>query len=232
MDVVAAEAYSDRRGQPEPAVRGVLEGPRMDGGIHRLCRIGFMDQCETAADHRIAHFADRHGARHRCRPAQPQQPVGTVEFVDGGAAFDPVDVAPQRQGLGVSEQSVDTPTHHQPFADRASVGLHRGGGRRRSDHGTFGQQMPGPLARLWMRRILLVDREFVADPPVGDQFAAVADQRIHASPTSGIDANPVVPVGDLQRRRPAPSPGPTPRARSGRPAMPSDGTSRASQLRV
>ena len=58
-----------------------------------------VQQPEPTADHRIADLADRQRARHRARPAQPQQAVCARELVDGGPAFHPGDVVPQRQNL-------------------------------------------------------------------------------------------------------------------------------------
>lgn len=41
------------------------------------------------ADDGVADLADRHDPRHQARPAQPHQPVGAGELVDGGAAVHP-----------------------------------------------------------------------------------------------------------------------------------------------
>ena len=71
-------------------------------------------QTETATDHGIADLADRQRTRHRARPAQPDQPVGSGEFVDGGAAVEPIQPVPEGQGLGVAEQVADRTFDHQP----------------------------------------------------------------------------------------------------------------------
>ena len=71
------------------------------------------------------------------------------------------------------------------------------GGTRRRRHRPLGQQMPRPLSRPGVRRVLRVDGELVADASAGDQFAAVAHQGVHAAAARRVDAQPVVLVADL-----------------------------------
>ena len=106
-------------------------------------------QAEAATDHRVTDLADRHRARHRARPAQPQQPVLAGEFVDGGAAVDPVDAVPQRDRLRVAQQPSMRPRDDDPLTQRTAVGAARR--RAYADEqttGPFGQQMPRPLTGL------------------------------------------------------------------------------------
>ena len=79
-------------------------------------------QRETAPDDGVTDFADRHRARHRARPSQPDQLVGVAEVVDRGAAVDAVDAVPQRQGLGVAQHMSDATAHDEPVPDRAVLG--------------------------------------------------------------------------------------------------------------
>ena len=197
-----ADADPHRRGQPDPAVRGVVQRPGMRGGVDGAVLPGVVvvHQPEAAADHGVTHLADRQRAGYRARPAQPHQPVGAGELLDRGGALHPVDAVPQRQHLRVAQQVADAPAHHQPFAQRAAVGLHRLGRRgRRTHHRPAGQQVPRPLTGLRVRRVFLVDRELVADPPVGDQLTVAGhlDQRGHPATAGGVDPQAVVLVGDL-----------------------------------
>ncbi|COW25049.1 Uncharacterised protein [Mycobacterium tuberculosis] len=48
----------------------------MLGGVHRFGPL--VQQRETPPDDGVPHFADRHGAGYRTRPAQPQQAVFPV----------------------------------------------------------------------------------------------------------------------------------------------------------
>ena len=86
-----------------------------------------MQQRETTSDDRVTHLADRHGSRHRTRPAQSHQAVFAGELVDGGAAVHPPDAAPQGEGLGVAQQRADPTMHDQPLTKRAVQGLHLSG---------------------------------------------------------------------------------------------------------
>ena len=183
----AADPDPGRRGQPEPAVGRVIQRPQVLGGVHRLSPV--MQQGKTAPDDGVAHFTDRHRARHRTRPAQSHQAVFPGELVDGGAAVHPVHAAPQREGLGVAQQLADPAVHDQPLTERAVEGLDLGARFRRADHGPLGQQVPRPLALGRVRRIFLVDGELVAHPPVGDQLAAIMDQRPDR-PTTRVDRRP------------------------------------------
>ena len=166
-------------GQPEPAVRRVVQRPGMLRGIDRAVLAGgvVVHQAEAAADHRVADLADRQRAGHRARPAQPHQPVGAGELVDGGAAVHPVDAVPQRQRLGVAQHITDGAAHHQPLTQRAAVGLHRGRRGRRALHRPGRQQMPRPLPGLGVGRVFLVHGQFVARTRRGDQFPAGARSR-------------------------------------------------------
>ena len=61
----------------------------------------------------------------------------------------------------------------EPFAERAALGLHLGGQYPTSETtGPLGSRCHGPSPRLRVRRILVVDGQFVADAAVGDQLAA------------------------------------------------------------
>ncbi len=190
------------RGQPKPAMRRIVQRPRMFRRIHRPVLTGLVvvQQTEPAADHRVADLADWQRPGHRARPAQPNQPVGAGEVVDGGAAVHPVDAVPQRQGLGVAQLVTDATLHHQPFSQRATEGLNRGGKGRRALQRPGRQQVPRPLPRLGMGRILLVHRQFVADRAGGDEFATTGllHQRHHPTAAGRIDPKPVVLIADLQ----------------------------------
>ena len=117
-----------RRGQPEPAVSGVVQGPRMHRGVDRVIMAAgvIVHQAEAAAHHGVADLADRQRTGHRARPAQPHQEVGAGELVDVGAAVHPVDAVPQRQRLGVAQHLPDGAAHHDPLTQGAAVALHRG----------------------------------------------------------------------------------------------------------
>ena len=60
-----------------------------------------------------------HGQRSR---SSRSAPVNSSMVVRQSTRSTPL---PQRQGLGVAQQFVDAPAHHQPLAERAAVGLHR-----------------------------------------------------------------------------------------------------------
>ncbi|CKR25949.1 Uncharacterised protein [Mycobacterium tuberculosis] len=132
-----AGAYPHRRGQPEPAVGRVVQGPRMLGGVHRFGPL--VQQRETPPDDGVPHFADRHGAGYRTRPAQPQQAVFPGELVDAGAAVHPVDAVPQGECLRVAQQGADPPPHDQPLTERAAVCLHLRRACRGAHHRPRGQ---------------------------------------------------------------------------------------------
>ncbi len=178
----------------------------MLSGVHGLgVRKRIVQQGKATTHHRVADLADRHGARHRARPAQPQQSVFPDEVVDGGGAVDPVDTAPQRQRLGVAQQVPDPAADHQPPAQRAAVGLHLRRRFRRADHRPLGQQMPGAFAAGRMRRIFVVDGQLVAHSAVGDQLFTVAHQRCHTAAAGGIDGQAVMLVGDFVARQRLPT---------------------------
>ncbi len=186
------------RRQPEPAVGRVVQRPRVLRGVDGRLGAGFMHQSEPAPDHRVADLADRKRARHRARPAQPQQAVGAGELVDGGPAVDTRHTVPQRQSLRVAQHITDAATHDQSLAERAAVGLHRGRLGRRADDRALGQQVPRTFACLRMRRILVVDGQLVADLAVGDQLATRRgfDQRADPAAARRVHAEPVVLVGN------------------------------------
>ena len=119
-------------GRPGPAPPRTGRTSRRPGcpastGAARCPPIGpVVQQRETPPDDGVADLADRHGARHRTRPAQPHQAVLPGELVDGGAAVHPRHAAPQRQGLGVAQQRADPAGDDQPLTERAVVGPHPG----------------------------------------------------------------------------------------------------------
>ena len=159
-----------------------------------------MQQREAAADDRVTDLAHRHRPRHRARPAQPQQLVLAGELVDRGAAVHPRHVMPQRQRLRVAQHRTDPPSNDHPLTHRCAVALHRLGGEAgRDDHRPLGQQVPRALARLRVCRVLVVDRQLVADPPVGEKLAAVVGQGRHRAAAGRVDPQPVALVGDLRK---------------------------------
>jgi hypothetical protein len=143
-----------------------------------------MQQPESTADHRVSDLADRERTRHRARPPQSQQPVGAGELVDGGLALDTGHSAPERQNLRVAQNVADAPAHDQPLAERAAIRLHLRRTLGRENHRPLGQQMPWALAGLRVRRILVVDRQLVADLPRSDQLALRGEIRQRAHPTA------------------------------------------------
>ena len=79
-----------------------------------------VQQRESAPDDGVADLADRHGARHRARPAQPQQLVGVGEVVDRGGAVDPVDAVPQALSrAGLTLDDMDLIESNEAFAAQA-----------------------------------------------------------------------------------------------------------------
>ena len=80
------------------------------------------------------------------------------------------------QRLGVAQHVPDRAAHHQALAQR------RCGKRapmaaegRRAHHRPAGQQVPRALAGVGVGRVLLVDRQFVADRAGGDHTRARSD---------------------------------------------------------
>ena len=160
-------------------------------------------QAETTTDHRVAHLADGHRAGHRARPAQPQQPVGTGEAVDRGAAVHPVDAVPQRQGLGVGQQVLD-PAGDDDAARRVGCGSAAPTWRGRSptcSDGPLGQQVPRPLPCLRVRRS--TRRRRPARCPRGRRRSAHGRRRQATTPRrrGGVDPQPIVLVGDPVTRQ-------------------------------
>ena len=168
----------------------------IDGAI--LTGLVIVHQTETATDHGIADLADRQRTRHRARPAQPDQPVGSGEFVDGGAAVEPIQPVPEGQGLGVAEQVADRTFDHQPLAERAAVGANPRRPRRGAPHRPAGQQVPGTLAGFRMSGVLVVDGQLVAHRAGGDQLPSGCQlqQRVHRAAAGRVHPNPQVFVAD------------------------------------
>ena len=189
-----------RGGQPEPAVRGVVQGPRVHRGVDRaILPVGVVvHQAEAAAHHGVADLADRQRTGHRARPTQSDQTVGAGELVDVGAAVHPVDAVPQRQRLGVAQHLPDGAAHLDPFTEGASVALHRGRRGRGASHRARGQQMPRPLAGLGMGRMFGVDGEFVARTAGGNPLPAggVLHQGDDGTAAGRVDTQSVKLVGD------------------------------------
>ncbi len=152
----------------------------MHGGVDCAALVtgtALVQQSEAAADHRVTDLAHRQRARHGTRPPQPYQSVLPDELVDHGAAIDPVDAGPQRDDLGVAQQISHAPPHHHPLPECALVALRLlCGSGRRAHHRPLRQQVPRPLAGLGVGRVLLVDRQFVADGAVGDELAPTVDE--------------------------------------------------------
>ena len=126
-------AHAARRRGPAPPTttrtsrrRGCPASTGAVAAVDGATRAAVVHQPEAAADHRVTDLAHRQRARHRARPAQPQQAVGTGELVDGGPAVDAGHAVPQRQGLRVAQHITDAAADDQPLAERAAVGLHRG----------------------------------------------------------------------------------------------------------
>ena len=122
-----ADSDPDARRQPEPAVRGVVQRPRVVGGVDGVIvtLLVVVQEAESAADDGVANLADRHRARHRARPAEPNQLVRTGEVVNPGAAIQPVQPLPQRQGLGVAQGVTDRAGDGDPLSQRTPEGPHR-----------------------------------------------------------------------------------------------------------
>ena len=166
---------------------------RVRSGVDGAVRPGVVvvHQPEAAADHRVAHLADRqrpgtgHGQRSRTSRSAPVNSSIVV------AALEAVDAVPQRQHLRVAQQVADAPstTSRSPSADCGRPAPTRPG-TPTNTHRPAGQQVPRPLTGLRMRRVFLVDRELVADPPVGDQLTVAGhlDQRLHPPPRAGRPA--------------------------------------------
>ena len=161
------------------------------------------------------------GTGHGQRSRSSSVVVG--EVVDRGGAVDPVDAVPQCQRLGVAQQFTDAAHHDQPLAQRAAVGPHcdfSGRCFRRADHRPLGQQVPRAFAAGRVRRVFLVDGQFVAHPVLGDQLSAVADQRRHPSAAGRVDDQPVMLVGNLLAAPTTSRPSRFCRRPAGRPASP------------
>ncbi len=106
-----SDAHPYGRGQAEPSVRGVVQCPRVLGGVDGTAGTPgavVVHQPESTADHGVADLTHRHRAGHRARPPQPHQAVRTDEFIDHGAAVDAVDIGPQCDDLGVAQQVWNT----------------------------------------------------------------------------------------------------------------------------
>lgn len=194
-NIFVAQSNPHSSGETEPAVGRVVQRPRQVLGVHGAGPV--VQQRETAADDGVAHLADRHGARHRTRPAQPQQPILAGELIDGGAAVHPAHAVPQRQCLCVAQYFADSAPCDQPLAQRSAVRPHLRRRFRRAHHRTLGQQMPRALALRGVGRVFVIDGEFVAHPPVRDRFTSVVHQRHHRPATGRADRQPVVLVLDL-----------------------------------
>ena len=204
---------ADGRRQSEPAVRGVVQRPRVRRGVDGAVLPGFVvvHQPEATAHNGVADLADGECSWYRAWPTQAHQPVRPGELVDDDAAVHPIQAVPQRQRLGVAQHLPDCASNHDPLTDRTAVDLHR---FRRRGRGTLHrpgrQQMPGSLSGFGMRRVLLIDGQFVAYRAGGYPFPAGVDfdQRHHRTTTGRVDAQPVELVGDrrtlngLPARRP------------------------------
>ncbi len=179
--VRSTDADACRGGQPEPAIRRVVQRPRVqrgvNGGLGAMARCRrptgsvLMHQAEAAADHRVADFTDRKCAWHRTWPAQPKQTILADELIDRGLAIDAGHAPPQRENLPVAQHITDAAGDDQPFTQWAAERIDRSGIRRRTHDGPLGQQMPRALAGLRVRGVLVVDGQPVADLAVGDQLA-------------------------------------------------------------